>query len=66
MKRRISGLLVLLVLAQAFGTRGFPDSLNIGLAEPITNLQSWVRQNRGSHWLFQFILNPFISVVEFG
>ena len=66
MKRRLSGLFVLIILAQTLGTRGFPDSLNIGLAEPITNLQSWVRKNRSSHWLFEFILNPFISVVEFG
>lgn len=66
MKRRISGLFVLIILAQTLGTRGFPDSLNIGLAEPITNLQSWVRKNRNGHWLFEFILNPFISVVEFG
>ncbi|MFM9003512.1 MAG: ABC transporter permease subunit, partial [Acidimicrobiaceae bacterium] len=66
MKRRISGLLVLIILAQTLGTRGFPDSLNIGLAEPITNLQSWVRKNRNDHWMFEFILNPFISVVEFG
>ena len=51
MKRRISGLLVLIILAQSLGTRGFPDSLNIGLAEPITNLQSWVRKNRNDHWL---------------
>ena len=66
MKRRISGLFVLIILAQTLGTRGFPESLNIGLAKPITNLQSWVRDNRNSHWLFEFILNPFISVVEFG
>ena len=66
MKRRISGIVVLLIFAQTLGTRGFPDSLNIGLAEPITNVQSWVRKNRSSHWLFEFILNPFISVVEFG
>ncbi len=66
MKRRISGIVVLLIFAQTLGTSGFPDSLNIGLAEPITNLQSWVRKNRGNHWLFEFILNPFISVVEFG
>ena len=35
MKRRVSGLVVLLVLAQILGTRGFPESLNIGLAEPL-------------------------------
>ncbi|MFZ9169824.1 MAG: ABC transporter permease, partial [Ilumatobacteraceae bacterium] len=66
MKRRLSGLFVLIIIAQTLGTRGFPESLNIGLAEPITNLQSWVRDNRNKHWLFEFILNPFISVVEFG
>ena len=49
MKRRLSGLFVLIILAQTLGTRGFPDSLNIGLAEPITNLQSWVRKNRKGH-----------------
>ncbi len=66
MKSRISGLLVLIVAAQTFGTRGFPESLNIGIAEPITGVQSWVRKNRSSNWSFKFIFNPLISVVEFG
>jgi len=66
MKSRIGGLLVLLIAAQTFGTRGFPESLNIGLAEPITGVQSWVRKNRSSNWSFKFFFNPLISVVEFG
>ena len=66
MKSRIGGLLVLIIAAQTFGTRGFPESLNIGLAEPITGVQSWVRKNRSSNWSFKFFFNPLISVVEFG
>ncbi len=66
MKRRLGALFIVLFLAQTFGTRGFPDSLNIGLAEPITNLQSWVRKNRSSNWSFEYFFNPLISIVEFG
>jgi glycine betaine/proline transport system permease protein len=36
------------------------------MAEPITGVQSWVRKNRSSNWLFRFLFNPLISVVEFG
>ena len=64
---RISSIvLVLFVTAQIAGTRGFPESWNIGMAEPITGVQSWVRKNRSSNWLFRFLFNPLISVVEFG
>jgi len=64
---RITALVtIVLVTAQTFGTRGFPESWNIGMAEPITGVQSWVRKNRGSNWLFRFLFNPLISVVEFG
>ena len=66
MKLRLFGLLFLLSVAQTFGTRGFPDSLNIRLAEPINDVQRWVRGNRNSHWIFQYVMNPVISAVEFG
>ena len=39
MKLRLFGLLFLLSVAQTFGTRGFPDSLNIRLAEPINDVR---------------------------
>ena len=57
---------IVLIAAQTFGTRGFPESWNIGIAEPITGVQSWVRKNRSSNWSFKFFFNPAISVVEFG
>jgi hypothetical protein len=64
---RIAALVtVALVAAQTFGTRGFPESWNIGMAEPITGVQSWVRENRSSNWSFKFFFNPLISVVLFG
>jgi len=64
---RIAALVAtVLIAAQTFGTRGFPESWNIGMAEPITGVQSWVRKNRSSNWLFRFLFNPLISVVEFG
>lgn len=66
MKPRFVGFLALLVAAQIFGTRGFPESLNIGLAEPITSAQSWFRKNRSSNWSFKFLFNPLTSVIEFG
>jgi glycine betaine/proline transport system permease protein len=64
--RVTSFLLVALIAAQTFGTRGFPESWNIGIAEPITGVQSWVRKNRTSNWSFRLLFNPLISVVEFG
>ncbi len=64
---RISAAVALvLVAAQTFGTRGFPESWNIGIAEPITGIQSWVRKNRSSNWSFKFFFNPVISIVDFG
>jgi glycine betaine/proline transport system permease protein len=59
-------VIIVLVAAQTFGTRGFPESLNIGIAEPIKGVQSWARENRSSNWSFRFIFNPLISLVEFG
>jgi hypothetical protein len=64
---RIAALVtVAFVAAQTFGTGGFPESWNIGIAEPIKGVQSWVRENRSSNWSFRFIFNPLISIVEFG
>ena len=64
---RITALVtIVLITAQTFGTRGFPESWNIGIAEPIKGVQSWVRDNRSTNWSFRFIFNPLISVVEFG
>ena len=67
--RRLSiavGFVALLAVAQMLGQRGFPESWNINLANPINDVQGWVRNNRGQHWLFTFIFEPFTWVVDFG
>ena len=67
--RRLSiavGFIALLAVAQMLGQRGFPESWNINLANPINDVQGWVRNNRGQHWLFTFIFEPFTWVVDFG
>lgn len=53
------------VIAQVFGNRGFPDSWNIGLARPINEAQSWIRDNRSHHWMFTFFFHPLTGVVNF-
>ncbi|MEO8364562.1 MAG: ABC transporter permease subunit [Ilumatobacteraceae bacterium] len=54
----------LCAIAQIFGTRGFPDSWNIGLDEPVNNVQSWIRDNRSDHWLFTWFFHPFTDLVN--
>ena len=61
-----SGFVALLVLAQILGQRGFPESWNINLANPVNDVQGWVRDNRGQHWLFTFVFEPFTWIVDFG
>jgi glycine betaine/proline transport system permease protein len=63
--RRVLAALGLLVLAgvhallRALGiSTVMPDSWNIGLATPVNEAQSWVRDNRSTHWLFQWIVGP--------
>lgn len=54
----------LLAVVQIFGDRGFPDSWNIGLADPINKIQSWIRDNRSDHWLFTWFFHPLTDVVN--
>jgi glycine betaine/proline transport system permease protein len=61
-----AGFVALLVLAQILGQRGFPESWNINLANPVNDVQGWVRENRGQHWLFTLVFEPFTWVVDFG
>ncbi len=54
----------LCALAQIFGNRGFPESWNVGLADPINKVQSWIRDNRSDHWLFTWFFHPLTDVVN--
>jgi glycine betaine/proline transport system permease protein len=42
----------------------FPDSLNIGLREPIDNFQSWVIGNRKDHPMFLYFFNPLSQSID--
>ncbi len=50
---------------------GFPESLDIGLAETVNEARNWVVTNQNDHWLFALVFNPlrdsidwFIRLVE--
>ena len=49
---------------QLLGTSGFPESMNIGLAEPINKAQRWVQSNRNTHWVFAWVFNPLSDSVD--
>jgi len=42
----------------------FPESWDIGLADPINDARRWLINNQRTHWLYNVILNPFSDVVE--
>ena len=42
----------------------FPQSWNIGLAEPIGDARGWLIDNQRTHWLYTAILNPFSDVLS--
>lgn len=54
----------LCAIAQIFGNKGFPESWNVGLADPVNNVQSWIRSNRSGHWLFTWFFHPLTEVVN--
>jgi glycine betaine/proline transport system permease protein len=62
----VGSIAAALVAAQWFGAPGFPDSLNLGIADPVNSAQGWIRESRDGHWLFTWILNPFTWLVRSG
>jgi glycine betaine/proline transport system permease protein len=59
-----AGAVATLAVAQAWGARGFPESWNLGMAEPINDAQRWIQTNRGNHWVFVGIFTPLSRGVE--
>ena len=57
------GALVILQLAFR-STQTFPESWNLHLADPITSMQSWIRDNRAEHWLFTGIITPASNALD--
>ena len=64
--RFLAVIVAAMVAAQLLGTRGFPESWNIGLADPVNRSQGWIRVNRSHHWLFTFVFNPITAIFRFG
>ena len=62
-------LLLLLLIAMGWrtffpDTVPFPASWNLGLREPLNEVQSWVIGNRATHPLFTYLFRPLSSFIE--
>ena len=44
----------------------FPESWDIGLAEPIDRTRRWLINNQTSHWLYTVLLNPVTDLADAG
>ena len=42
----------------------FPESWDIGLAEPIGDARKWLIDNQRTHWLYTIILNPIANAID--
>ncbi|MEZ5341513.1 MAG: ABC transporter permease subunit [Acidimicrobiales bacterium] len=64
--RWLVGLIVVtFVASKLFSTIGtFPESLNIGLAAPISDARGWLISNQRNHWLYGVLLDPFADSIE--
>ena len=63
------GLLLLILLAVGWHRLApdrvaFPESWNLGLREPLNELQSWVIGNRATHPLFTYFFRPLSEFIE--
>lgn len=62
------GTVVVLVLVFRLFTNFevFPESWDIGLADPIDRARRWLINNQTSHWLYTVFLNPITDVTDWG
>ena len=44
----------------------FPESWNLGLADPIDRTRRWLINNQTSHWLYTVLLNPLTDLADAG
>ena len=42
----------------------FPESWNVGLADPIDRARRWLITNQNSHWLYTVFLNPVTDTMD--
>ncbi len=62
-----STIVVLVLVFRLFTNFGiFPDSWDIGLADPIDRARRWLINNQTSHWLYTVFLNPITDAIDWG
>ncbi|WP_419926606.1 ABC transporter permease [Candidatus Poriferisocius sp.] len=63
-----TGTVVVLVLVFRLFTNFsvFPDSWDVGLADPIDRARRWLINNQTSHWLYTVFLNPVTDAIDWG
>ena len=63
-----AGTIAMLVLVfRLFTNFGiFPNSWDIGLADPIDRARRWLINNQTSHWLYTVFLNPITDAIDWG
>ena len=62
------GTIAVLILVFRFFTNFgvFPDSWDIGLADPIDRARRWLINNQTSHWLYTVFLSPITDAIDWG
>ncbi|MCY3862299.1 MAG: ABC transporter permease subunit [bacterium] len=63
----VGAIVVLVLLFRLFTNFDvFPESWDIGLADPIDRARRWLINNQTSHWLYTVFLNPITDVIDWG
>ena len=63
----VGTVIVLVLVFRLFTNFGvFPDSWDIGLADPIDRARRWLINNQTSHWLYTAFLNPITDAIDWG
>ena len=61
----VSTIVVLVLVFRLFTNFGvFPESWDIGLADPIDRARRWLINNQTSHWLYTVFLNPITDAID--
>ena len=56
----------LVIVGFAASVGAFPESWNLGLADPIDRTRRWLINNQTSHWLYSVLLNPVTDLADAG
>ena len=63
----VSTIVVLVLVFRLFTNFDvFPESWDIGLADPIDRARRWLINNQTSHWLYTVFLNPITDAIDWG